>query len=43
VDVGWLVGLGVAGGAYLLLSRSLDISQENAAIQQSESDLRRQH
>jgi NCS1 family nucleobase:cation symporter-1 len=41
VDVGWLVGLGVAGGAYLLLSRSLDISNENAAIQQSESDLRR--
>jgi NCS1 family nucleobase:cation symporter-1 len=40
VDVGWLVGLGVAGGAYLLLSRSLDISNENAAIRQSESDLR---
>jgi purine-cytosine permease-like protein len=43
VDVGWLVGLGVAGGAYLLLSRSLDISKENAAIQRSESDLRRLH
>jgi nucleobase:cation symporter-1, NCS1 family len=43
VDVGWLVGLGVAGGAYLLLSRSLDISKENAAIERSESDLRRLH
>jgi NCS1 family nucleobase:cation symporter-1 len=41
VDVGWLVGLLlVAGGAYLLLCRSLDVSKENEAVRQSESALR---
>ena len=40
VDVGWLVGLIVAGGAYLLLCRSLEVSGENAAIRASESALR---
>jgi nucleobase:cation symporter-1, NCS1 family len=43
VDVGWLVGLVVSGGAYLLLSRSLDLSRENQAIQESESELERIH
>jgi nucleobase:cation symporter-1, NCS1 family len=41
VDVGWLVGLAVSGGTYLLLCRSLDVSAENAAIVESESELRR--
>jgi cytosine/uracil/thiamine/allantoin permease len=43
VDVGWLVGLVVSGGAYLLLCRSLDVSRENGAIQESETALRRMH
>jgi NCS1 family nucleobase:cation symporter-1 len=43
VDVGWLVGLVVSGGAYLLLCRSLDVSRENGAIQESETALRRIH
>ena len=40
VDVGWLVGLVVSGGSYLLLARSLDLSKEQGAIQGSESVLR---
>ena len=40
VDVGWLVGLIVSGGAYLLLSRSLDLSQESGAIRESANALR---
>ena len=40
VDVGWLVGLLVAGGAYLLLCRSLDVSRESDAVRESESALR---
>ena len=43
VDVGWLVGLIVSGGVYLLLCRSLDISHEQAAIRRSDSQLRRAH
>jgi NCS1 family nucleobase:cation symporter-1 len=41
VDVGWLVGLAVSGGAYFLLSRSLNLSAESGAIQESEQTLRR--
>ncbi len=43
VDVGWLIGLIVSGGVYLLLSRSLDVSKENDAIRESESALRLMH
>jgi nucleobase:cation symporter-1, NCS1 family len=43
VDVGWLVGLIVSGGLYLLLSRSLDVLKENDAIRESESALRLMH
>jgi nucleobase:cation symporter-1, NCS1 family len=43
VDVGWLVGLGVSGGAYLLLCRSLDVAAESGAIRESESVLRGMH
>jgi purine-cytosine permease-like protein len=32
IDVGWLVGLLVAGSAYLWLMRSFDPGQEAAAI-----------
>jgi purine-cytosine permease-like protein len=41
VDVGWLVGLIVSGGTYLLLCRSLDLSREKGAIDSSELLLRR--
>jgi ribosomal protein S18 acetylase RimI-like enzyme len=41
LDVGWVVGLAVSGGAYFLLSRSLDLSAEQAAIAESERTLRR--
>jgi purine-cytosine permease-like protein len=41
VDVGWVVGLVVSGGAYFLFSRSLDLSAERAAIAESEQTLRR--
>lgn len=40
VDVGWLVGLIVAGGSYWILSRSLDIAAEIESIQASEAALR---
>lgn len=40
VDLGWLVGLVVSGGLYLLLSRSIDLSQERLAINRSEMLLR---
>jgi nucleobase:cation symporter-1, NCS1 family len=40
VDVGWLVGLLVAGSAYVLLCRSLDVSKENDAVRESENVLR---
>jgi nucleobase:cation symporter-1, NCS1 family len=36
VDLGWLVGLVVAGSVYLLLTRSLDLSLEEPAIRASE-------
>jgi nucleobase:cation symporter-1, NCS1 family len=39
VDVGWLVGLVISGGTYLLLCRSLDLSKEQSAIESSESFL----
>ncbi len=41
VDVGWLVGLIVSGGVYLVLCRSLDLSKENGPIEDSENTLRR--
>lgn len=40
VDLGWLVGLLVAGAVYLCLSRSFDPSRESQAISQSEQMLR---
>jgi nucleobase:cation symporter-1, NCS1 family len=40
VDIGWLVGLIVSGGTYLLLARGLDVSKEAAAVLQSENTLR---
>jgi len=40
VDVGWLVGLIVSGGTYWILSRSLELSAETAAIHESDSALR---
>ena len=43
VDVGWLVGLGVSGGTYLLLCRSLDVAAEGSAIRESERALRGMH
>ncbi|MGA2707659.1 MAG: cytosine permease [Steroidobacteraceae bacterium] len=43
VDVGWLVGLIVSGGAYALLCRSMDVSREGEAIRESESALRSLH
>ena len=39
VDYSWLVGLVVAGLVYLVLSRSLDLSAEIAAIAASEREL----
>jgi hypothetical protein len=39
VDVSWLVGLFAAGGAYFLLTRSLDRSKEALAIESSEQVL----
>jgi purine-cytosine permease-like protein len=40
VDYSWLVGLVVAGIVYLLLSRSLDLTAEQSAIEASERELR---
>jgi hypothetical protein len=37
--VSWLVGLFAAGGAYFLLTRSLDRSKEALAIESSEQVL----
>ena len=39
VDIGWLVGLIISGGIYFLLCRSLEVSQESAAIVASERAL----
>lgn len=41
IDLAWLVGLIVSGGAYMIMSRSLDLASEAPAIAQSEADLRR--
>jgi nucleobase:cation symporter-1, NCS1 family len=41
IDVGWLVGLVVSGGVYLLLCRSLDLSREATAIRDSDLALHR--
>ena len=40
VDYSWVVGLLVSGLVYLLLSRSLDLTAEQSAIEASERDLR---
>jgi purine-cytosine permease-like protein len=40
VDYSWLVGLLVSGLVYLVLSRSLDLAAEQAAISASERELR---
>ncbi|HWE10973.1 MAG TPA: cytosine permease [Solirubrobacteraceae bacterium] len=39
VDISWLVGLVVSGGAYWLLSRSLNLGAEEAAIAVSDEQL----
>ncbi|HMK92074.1 MAG TPA: cytosine permease [Thermoleophilia bacterium] len=39
VDLSWLVGLVVSGVVYLLVSRSLDLTAEQAAIEASERQL----
>lgn len=39
VDIAWLVGLVVAGGAYLILSRSLDLPREKAPADRREAEL----
>jgi purine-cytosine permease-like protein len=39
VDISWIVGLIVAGGVYWLLSRSLNVSGEAAAIEASDERL----
>jgi cytosine/uracil/thiamine/allantoin permease len=39
VDYSWLVGLVVSGLVYLVLSRSLDLKSEQAAIAASEREL----
>ena len=41
VDVGWLVGLVVAGLSYWLLARSLDTGAEEAAVRESDRVLKR--
>ena len=40
VDIGWLVGLGVTGAAYLMLTRRHDHGAERDVVLQSRSDLR---
>ena len=39
VDYSWVVGLVVSGLVYLILSRSLDLAAEQAAIEASEREL----
>ena len=39
VDYSWLVGLVVSGLVYLVVSRSLDLAPERAAIEASEREL----
>jgi NCS1 family nucleobase:cation symporter-1 len=39
VDISWLVGLAVAGTSYWLMSRSLDVRGESAAIEASDETL----
>ena len=41
VDYSWVVGLVVSGLVYLVLSRSLDLGAEQAAISASERELQR--
>jgi nucleobase:cation symporter-1, NCS1 family len=43
VDLGWLVGLLVSGGVYLILCRSLNVAGERAAISASDRALQRAH
>lgn len=42
VDVSWLIGLLVAGGAYFTFTRRLDRTEEESAIARSEQTLRRE-
>ena len=41
VDVSWVVGAVVTAVAYLLLTRNLDVAAEQAAIEKSDTELRR--
>ena len=41
VDVGWLIGLVVAGGSYWLLALSLELSGEAQAVRDSDLMLSR--
>jgi nucleobase:cation symporter-1, NCS1 family len=40
VDISWIVGAVVTGVAYLLLTRNLDVSAEQGAIERSDAELR---
>jgi hypothetical protein len=41
VEISWLVGAVVTAVAYLLLTCNLDVAAEQAAIEQSDTELRR--
>jgi purine-cytosine permease-like protein len=41
VDISWLVGAAVTAVVYLLLTRNLDVAAEQAAIEESDAELRR--
>ena len=40
IDISWIIGLVVAGLLYFIMSRSLDLSGETAAIAKSEETLK---
>ena len=40
VDISWIVGAIVTGTVYLLLTRNLDTSAEQAAIERGDAELR---
>jgi NCS1 family nucleobase:cation symporter-1 len=40
VDISWIVGAVVTAVVYLLLTRNLDVSAEQAAIERSDAELR---
>jgi hypothetical protein len=40
VDISWVVGAVVTAVAYLLLTRNLDVAAEQAAIENSDAEMR---